>query len=564
MLLPKGGSMRLHLRFALTLFLIEGALSCGCNLTAQDAILNAIQFTEIKSAVSGITFKHDHGGSDRGYIVEGVAAGLATFDYDNDGLIDIFLINGKSLPGTPADPSLRSALYRNNGDWTFKDVTNEAGVGNSGYGLGVVVADYDGDGDEDIYVNNFGPNVLYRNNGDRTFTDVTEEAGVANGNKVGAGASFFDMEGDGDLDLYVANYVDFTFDNHIAVKVSGNVFRAGPQYYQPVADTLYRNDGAGKFTDVSLESGIGQVAGPSMGMVCADFDNDHDTDVYICNDLKPNFLFLNDGQGHFEEVGLLHGVACDFEGRANSSMGLDVGDYNRDGWLDIITTNYQAELPALYRNLGGGLFEDASTAAGITYDLFPHVNWGCALSDFDNDADQDLFIACGHFDRIEQIDDRTAEKVRNFLLMNVAGRFMDVSNRAGDGMAVVESSRGAAFDDLDNDGDIDVVVLNSMASPTLLRNDSMTNHHWLELKLQQPGLNRDAVGARVSVTDSKGAQVAEVIRGRGYQSHFGSRLHFGLGNSTHVTQVEIRWPDGAIQSQELDVDRLHIIKRDGR
>ena len=500
-----------------------------------------IQLVDV-TAQSGITFRHHDGGSGEGYIVEGVAGALATFDYDNDGLVDIYFLSGAPLKGTVVDKPPRAALYRNNGDWTFSDVTDEAGVGNRGHGMGVVAGDYDNDGDQDLYVTNFGPNVLYRNNGNRTFTDVTAEAGVANGHKVGAGASFFDMEGDGDLDLYVGNYVNFTYENHVPLVVRGRKYMAGPQYYQPVADTLFRNNGNGTFTDVSQASGIAAVAGPCMATLAFDYDDDGDTDVFASNDGQPNFLWQNDGKGNFQEVALLSGVAYDFFGKAHSTMGVDCGDVDGDGRLDLFTTGYQSEMPALYRNLGGAMFEDATSAARITGELFAHVEWGTAFVDFDNDGDQDLFVACGHFDRIEEIDDRTSLKVANYLLMNTgAGRFVDVSKRAGTGLAPVESSRGAAFDDLDNDGDIDAVVLNSNARPTILRNESKTAHGWLQLRLQGTKHNADAVGARVRVFAGGKVQVAEAIAGRGYQSHFGTRLHFGLASAERVEKIEVRW-----------------------
>ena len=417
-----------------------------------------------------------------------------------------------------------------------------------GFGLGVTAADYDNDGDQDLYLNNFGPDVLYRNNGDGTFQDVTAAAGVGNGDKVGAGVCFLDIEGDGDLDLYVANYVDFTYENHVPIVVGPHRFRAGPRYYRPVPDTLFRNNGDGSFSDVSGPSGIGSVAGPSMGMVCGDFDDDGDTDVFICNDESANFLFVNDGRGNFKETGLLAGVAYDFYGKANSSMGADCGDYNNDGHLDLFMTDYQGEMPVLYRNLGEGFFEDATSAAAITTELYPHVNWGTGFIDFDNDGDRDLFVACGHFDDVEYIDDRTAKKVANYLLMNTGqGKFIDVSRQSGTGLAVVESSRGTAFDDLDNDGDVDVAVLNANALPTILRNESPTANHWLEICLIGRTSNRDGVGARVRVVSGELAQVAEVHSGRGYQSHSGTRLHFGLGKRDRVDRVEVRWLGGSLE-----------------
>lgn len=536
------------------------AATTGSLVRAAEPPLCAIRLEDVK-AETGITFRHNHGGSGQGYIVEGMVAGLVLFDYDRDGHIDIYFLNGAPLKGTVLETPPRNALYRNNGDWTFTDVTDVAGVGDLGFGLGVTAGDYDNDGFPDLYLNNFGPNVLYRNNGDGTFSDVTSLADVRNGDKVGAGAAFLDIEGDGDLDLYASNYVDFTYENHVPIIIDGKAYQAGPNYYHPVPDTLYRNNGDGTFTDVSGPSGIGAHAGPGMGMVCGDFDDDGDSDVFICHDGQPNFLFQNDGNGRFEEVALIAGVAYDFDGKENSSMGVDCGDCDNDGRLDLFMTDYQVEMPVLYRNVGHGLFEDATSAAGITNDLYPHVNWGTAFADFENDGDRDLFVACGHFDRIEEIDDRTALKIPNFLLMNTGqGRYVDVSDQCGSGLQLVESSRGIGLDDLDNDGDLDVVVLNSHAPPHILRNESPTGNHWLQLQLIGIACNREAVGARVRVVAGPAVQVAEVHSGRGYQSHFGSRLQFGLGGRRGVDRVEVRWPGGGTEVfSDLAVDQLHVL-----
>jgi len=514
------------------------------------------------TAHSGIRFRHTDGGSGRRYIVESVVAGLALFDYDGDGLIDIYFLNGAPLRGTVVDTPPRNALYRNNGDWTFTDVTAQAGVGDTGYGLGVTAGDFDNDGAVDLYLNNFGPNVLYRNNGDGTFSDVTANAGVDCGNKVGAGACFLDMEGDGDLDLYAANYVDFNYDNHIVRMIGPYQFHPGPRDYRPVPDNLFRNNGDGTFTDVTEASGIGAVAGTGMGMVCLDYDEDDDTDVFVCNDAAANFLFQNDGRGRFTEVGLVAGVAYDLLGNANSSMGVDCGDYDNDGHLDLFMTDYSDEKPVLYRNLGQGFFEDVTNLARAGSSAYPHVNWGNGLVDFDQDGDRDLFIACGHFmDNIQYIDDRTRVRVPNILLMNTGdGRFADVSDRCGDGLKLVESSRGAAFDDLDNDGDPDVVVLNANASPTILRNETENKAHWLQIRVIGARGNREGVGARVRVVAGNLAQVAEVHSGRSYQSHFGSRLHFGLGPRSRVDRVEIRWPGGREDVRaNVRVDQLLVL-----
>ncbi len=531
----------------------------------SSAIEHGIQLVDV-TAASGIHFKHNDGGSGQGYIVEASTGGVALFDYDLDGLIDIYFLNGGALKGTDLDPPPRNALYRNNGDWTFTDVTETAGVGDTGHGMGVAAGDYDNDGDEDLYINNFGPNVFYRNNGDGTFTDVTQESGTGNGDMFGAGVCFLDMDQDGDLDLYVGNYVDFTYETHVPIEIEGHFFKAGPQYYHAVPDTLFRNNGDGTFSDVTGESGIGDARGPSMGIIATDYDEDGDQDVFVCNDNAANYLWQNDGTGKFKEVAILTGVAFDFDGKKNASMGVDCGDYDNDGHVDIFLTDWQSEMPVLYRNLGNGLFEDATSTARITNELFPHVHWGTGLVDFDNDGDLDLFVACGHFDEIERIDDRTAKRVRNYLLLNQGdGTFADISDTCGNGLAIVESSRGAAFDDLDNDGDIDAVILNSAAPPTILRNESALQNRCLQIQLHDPQGNPFGIGSRVTVFAGEQKYVAEVYCGRGFQGDYGHRLSFGLGDQERVDRIEVRWPDGVIEvfSQPITADRQCLVLERG-
>ncbi len=520
-----------------------------------------IQLTDV-TAASGITFRHDDGGCGEKYLVESVSAGLALLDYDGDGLIDIYFVSGAPLPPRKADATITNALYRNEGDFRFRDVTREAGVGDSGFGLGVAVGDYDNDGDPDLYVNNYGPNVLYRNNGDGTFDDVTERAGVACGNRVGAGACFLDADGNGLLDLYVANYVDIQIEKHVRRMMYGVPSYSGPLLYDAVADVLYRNDGDGTFTDVSQESGVAQVAGSGMGMVCADYDNDSDTDIFVVNDELENFLFQNDGSGRFEQVGIVLGLAYNYEGCPIGNMGVDCGDYDNDGWLDFFTTSYSQELPVLYRNHEGGFFEDVTRATGAGVGLEPHVNWGTAFADFDNDGDRDLFVSVGHLDQeVHRWDSSTAFRVRNMVLMNSGdGRFFDVSDRCGDGLAPVESSRGIGVDDLDNDGDQDVIVLNSGAAPTILRNDTSNSNHWIQVELQGTHTSRDGVGAHVRVIAGDRTQLDEVHSGRGYQSHHGMRLHFGLGDCDLVEQIEVRWLGGSTQViEDVESDQLVVV-----
>ncbi len=511
---------------------------------------------------SGIAFVHTDGSCGQRYIPETVTGGLALFDYDGDGYVDVYFVNGAPLRGSPSGEPPQNALYRNEGHCKFTDVTEKAGVGDTGFGLGVTAADYDNDGDQDLFVNNYGPNVLYRNNADGTFTDVTEQAGVSGGHKVGAGACFLDMDADGDLDLYVANYVQFTYETHEVHFTAGFPQYVGPREYPFEPDFLYRNNGDGTFTDVSAESGVGRHAGSGMGMVCGDYDNDGDTDVFTLNDVAGNFLFRNDGSGKFEEIALMAGAAYDGAARELGSMGIDCADYNNDGWLDFFMTSYQGELPVLYKNVGNGILEDVTVQSGAGAGSFPYVNWGAGFVDFDNDGDRDLFIACGHLqDNIDLFDSTSAYHVRNILLMSTGdGKFVNVSDTSGDGLLPKLSSRGAAFDDLDNDGDVDVVILNSRREPTVLRNDSRTGNHWIQIRLQGTETNRDGVGARVTVVAGDLTQIDEVHSGRGYQSHYGMRLHFGLGRRDHVDRIEVRWIGGGVDvRQGVDPDQLLTI-----
>lgn len=517
------------------------------------------------TAETGITFVHTDGAGGKYYIPETVTAGLATFDYDNDGLIDIYFPNGAPLPGTEVERRPHHALYRNLGNWEFVDVTQEAGVACEGFGMGAVAADFDQDGWADLYVSNFGRKVLYRNNGDGTFSDVTDAAGVADGAKLGAGACFLDADADGVLDLFVANYLQFNFEGNIVLNRGGYPEYVGPRAYPPEKLTLYRNQGDGTFVDYNAESGIDQYPGKGMGIVCADYDQDGDTDIFVLNDVYENFLLQNDGKCHFTDVALLTGFKYSADGTPLGSMGVDCGDYDNDGWLDFYQTSYQREPPVLRRNLGNGLFEDVTMRTRAGAGTLGNVKWGCGFVDFDNDRYRDLFIAMGHLqDTIEHWDPPTTREACNVLLRNTGdGKFEDVSQASGDGLQVKLSSRGAAFEDLDNDGDVDVVVLNSRAAPTVLRNrlqERGSPHHWLQVVLRGTRTNRDGVGAQVWVWADDQPLVAEVHAGRGYQSHFGSRLHFGLGDWSQVDFIEVRWIGGRPERFSIDsVDQCVVL-----
>lgn len=539
------------------------SVCCWVPGSAQDTA--EMEFTECATQ-AGIHFVHTDGASGRHYVIEPFTAGLAIFDYDGDGYQDLYFLNGAPLPGTESDFPPTNTLYRNNGDWTFREVTLSAGVGHTGYALGVVASDFDNDGDADLYVSNYGPNVLYINNGDGTFTDVTRRAGVEDGERFGAGVLFLDIDNDGDLDLYCANYQKFTFDQHIVRKIGEHQFHPGPADYPPEYDTLFRNNGDGTFTDISESSGIRSVAGTGMGTIAGDFDRDGDVDLVVVNDSRPNFYFVNQGDGHFTEEGVLVGLAYDRTGRANGNMGIDSRDVDGDGRLDLVTTTYEEEMPVLYQNLGDGFFNDSTNLARLDTSLTPHVNWGVGFEDFDNDADVDLYIACGHFkDNIRFISDRTQMKVRNYLLQNNGrGVFETVPATGGSGLDAVTCSRGAAFADLDNDGDQDIVVLNFNDRPSLLRNELPDGTHWLDVRLVGRASNRDGVGARITLQAGQRTLVAMVHAGRGYQSHYGTRVHFGLPAEISKVDLTVDWPSGQTTQKRLkEWNQVVVVQESG-
>ena len=511
------------------------------------------------TAATGIKFVHTDGSCGKRYILESMTGGVAAFDYNNDGLLDVYFVNGAPLRGMKWEgPPPKNMLYRNDGALKFTDVTDSAGVGDTGYGLGVAIGDYNNDGCLDIYVNNLGASVLYRNNGDGTFTDVTKEAGVACPDKVGAGANFLDIDGDGWLDLFVARYVKWSYETHVPRSQMGHPIYSGPRDYARNVNALYRNNRNGTFTDISKESGIADHLGAGMGTVAFDFDNDGRTDIFVANDECPNFLFHNLGQGKFEEVALASGVAYSLDGNRKGSMGASCADFDNDGLLDLYVTAYQNETATLYRNLGGGLFEDVTHQTGAGQGTPANVTWGNGFADFDNDGHKDLFVACGHTDdNIERIDDTTSYRAAPIVLRNTGkGKFVNISKRAGvAGLRLV--GRGVALADLDNDGKIDVVILGSRMPPVILKNVSKNNNHWIEIDLRAPKGNRFGVGARVKAVAGDLAQIDEVHSGQGYQSHFGMRLHFGLGKHDRIDRLEVRWIGGGMDVFEnVGVDRI--------
>ena len=515
---------------------------------------------------SGITFVHSDGSSGKRYIVETVASGLATFDYDQDGWIDILLLNGSPLPGSDGPAQAKSsALYRNLGDGTFAEVTHQAGLIDQAYHLGVCTGDVDNDGDTDIYYSNFGENTLMLNNGRGEYVDATQSAGLTGCTGFGAGACFLDGDLDGDLDLFVANYVGFEFEKHQITHMNGYPVYVGPLNYPSTSNRYYENQGKGKFVDRSAEAGLTALKGAGMGVIAADLDRDGDPDLVVANDLRPDHLLINDGQGHFSEQGLTMGIAYDGFGQVQGSMGVECGDWNRDGWLDLLITPYHRQVPILFENQGGRYFEDVSRRTGLAEGTYADVKWGVGMPDLNNDGYLDVFIACGHLiDNVDLFDDSTRYKAPNLLLQqDRKGKFSRVGSAAGTGMAIEQSSRGAAFDDLDNDGDLDVVILNARSKPSILINETKTDHHWFQLSLVGHSSNRDGVGARVSLSAGASSQVLEKHSGRGYQSDYGKRLHFGLGHAEIVDVLEIRWPSGKVDiHRQVPVDR-HLLAEEG-
>jgi tetratricopeptide (TPR) repeat protein len=488
--------------------------------------------------------------SAKGWLTEAMGAGAAWLDYDRDGRLDLYLVNGSAHDRATGEPN---RLYRGDGRGHFVDVTDAAGVGHRGWGYGVAVGDVDNDGDPDIYVTNYGPDVLYRNDGDGTFTDVTDTAGVGGDSRWGTSAAFFDMEGDGDLDLYVANYMECGPGKvprrgaSASCAWKGIDVACGPKGLVPFQDVLYRNEGDGTFSDVTREAGA-ELAEPryALGVVTADLDNDGDQDVYVANDSVQNTLWRNDGQGGFRDDGVVTMTAYNADGDAQAGMGTDAGDFDGDGWLDLVATNFSHDLNTVYRNVEGRYFLDESGAIGLAV-TYLDLSWGVGFHDFDNDGALDLLIANGHvFPEVDDYDVGTRFRQANRLLLNTGtGRFVDVSAQAGPGFAVRRSFRGAAFADYDGDGDVDA-LLTALDEPVLLlENAGPPRGHWLRIALVGTRSNRDGVGARVLVLAGGREQIRERQGGGSYLSANDTRLHFGLGAAGHAERVEVRWPSGS-------------------
>lgn len=524
-----------------------------------------IQFIDVTSE-AGIQFRHANGAKGNYHLPEQLGAGGAFLDYDTDGDLDLYLVNSGDLPGESSSESYTSVLYRNNGNGTFTNVTSGAGVGNTGnYGIGAACGDYDNDGDPDLYVTNFGPNVLYRNNGDGTFTNVTQTSGV--GDPLwGSSATFLDYDRDGNLDLYIVNYLRYHLDvPHAPCEVDGIRILCHPKNYDGAPDKLFRNNGDGTFTNVSEAAGFKTVESPhsgkGLGVVAADFDNNGDVDIYVANDDTPNYLYYNNGDGTFTEMGLLAGCAYSFNGVAQAGMGVDAGDYNGDGFLDIFVTNLSYETNALYKNNGDGTFSDVIYAAHLGDESFLFVGFGTRFFDFDNDGNLDIFIANGHIiDNIAQVTDILTYAQRNQLFHNNGnGTFSEVSFNSGTYFQHESVSRGAIFGDFDNDGDCDIVTTQVNQPPQLLRNEGGNHQNWLRVKLVGVISNRDGIGARLTLTSGSRSWVQEVRAGSSIMCSNDPRCLFGLSDYAAIDRLEVLWPSGIVQVIENLLPNQEIV-----
>lgn len=510
---------------------------------------------------TGLRFRHFTGASGEYYLPEITGSGVALFDYDNDGDLDVYLLQGAAL-GSPDKPfsfplpnghPRGNRLFRNeltpSAKLEFTDVTDTAGVGDEGYGMGVAVGDYDADGTPDLYVTNFGPNVLYRGNSDGTFSDVTTWSGTAEDNW-STSAAFFDYDADGDLDLFHTNYVDFSIEkNRVCHEPAGARDYCDPAVYAPLPDRLLRNDGEGRFSDVTANAGIDQAFGSGLGVIHADFNGDQRIDIYVANDGNPNQLWENQGDGRFKETALFSGAALNADGRREASMGVTTADFDQDGDLDLFMTHLARETNTLYLNDGKGRFEDATRRFGLAMESFAFTGFGTGWFDYDQDGFLDLFIANGAVTMIEsQRGNPYPFHQSNQLFRNEAGRrFREVSSEAGPALSHAEVSRGTAFGDIDNDGDVDIVVNNNNGPARLLLNETRGEKRWMQLRLQSKGMNREAIGAEVQVNRAGKPPLIKTVRRDGsYLSSSDARVHIGLGDSV-ASQIVVRWPSGPVE-----------------
>jgi hypothetical protein len=505
---------------------------------------------------AGLHFLHQAARTSRKYLIETMGPGVALFDCDNDGRLDLYLVNGAAISDPEpkgsipqkTGPEYWNRMYRQKPDGTFEDFTEKSGLKGVGYGMGVAVADYDNDGYEDVFVTGYGGNRLYHNNGDCTFTDVTEKAGVA-GSGWSTSAAWVDLDNDGLLDLVVLRYVKWDWDDvWCGEHREGYRNYCHPDIFEPIPMLVYHNDGDGHFTEVSHRLGLDKPA-KALGIAVADYDRDGRIDLYVANDSTLEFLFHQMPDGRFEETGLESGVATNGEGQTYAGMGVDFADYDNDGWPDIVVTNLANQKYAVYHNSGGGTFDYASNVNGIGAITLLHSGWSLRFVDYDNDGWKDLLIAQGHdLDNIEKTSPQLRYREPMMLVRNTGEKFVDVSPISGEVFKEAWVGRGMAIGDLDNDGRIDAVVTTNGGPVHILHNETVSNNHWITLRLIGHKSNRDGIGAVVKLTTSQGSQWVTVTTSSGYLSASDPRVHFGLGNSTTALSIEIRWPSGIVQT----------------
>jgi enediyne biosynthesis protein E4 len=546
------------------------AASCGFSLPLAAADDQVPAFAEIPAAISGISWRHVNGRSAEMYLPETTGAGCGFLDYDNDGWMDIYLVNSGTCDFFKPDPPLRNALYKNNRDGTFTDVTEKAGVAGGGYGQGLAVGDYDGDGFADIYLTQYGRSILYHNNGDGTFTDVTEKAGVA-APGWSSSAVWFDYDNDGRLDLFVGRFVDFSKELNKPCGIHDDGLRhyCIPKVYDPMPSWLFHNNGDGTFTDVSRESGIAKHRGKVWGVVATDINNDGLMDLFVANDTVANFLFRNNGKGKFEEVGEIAGVAYSGDGRTRSGMGVDSADYDQDGFMDLFVANLDRELYSIYHNNHDETFDDVNATSGIGAATRLMSGWGLKFFDFDNNGDLDLLLANGNpDDLIEKVHAQVKYEEPMLLFRGTGKGFEDISAQSGPVFAQPLSARGMSVGDFNNDGALDVLVSVNNGAPLLLKNNVGTQNHWLGVKLVGKKANRDAVGARITYQAQDLKRSRMKVGAGSFLSDHDPRIVLGTGRRPKIDWLEIKWPlpSGITERiSDLPIDRyVTIVEGEGK
>jgi len=543
----------------------------GITVTPQPTKDLGFSFSSI-AAKAGLTAKTIYGGQGTNkYLIETTGTGVAAFDYDNDGWLDIFLVNGTTLEGFARGQEPTNHLYRNRHDGTFEDVTARAGLAASGWGQGVCTGDYDNDGYDDLFVTYWGQNKLYRNKGDGSFEDVTAAAHLITPRRWSTGCAFLDYDRDGRLDLVVGNYIDLDLSatplpSSGLCRYKGLAVACGPPGLPGARNLLYHNDGDGRFADVSEQSHIRQAKGTyALGVSTLDFDGDGWTDIYVANDSNPSALYRNNHDGTFTDIGTTAGCAYSQDGKSQSGMGIAIADYDRNGTMDIFKTNFAGDTSTLYSNTGTGMCEDRTFASGVGVNT-RWLGWGVGFLDLDNDGWADLFLVNGHvYPEVDTLKTEAAYKQPKVVYRNLHnGRFADITAQLGAPVTTEKASRGAAFADFDNDGDIDVIINNIHDTPDLFRLDQTTGHHWITVKLVGTRSNRSAIGSLVRVITADGEQRQEVRGGGSYYSQNDLRLQFGLGEAKTVERVIVRWPNGNEEVWKgLAVDRIHTLTEGG-